>query len=344
MKKAMRLPGLTILPLAILLVLPASLSANNLTNFTTVSNTDFAMFGASGIRGQGTGSIVVTGVSGTVTTAYIYWHGPTNDVGDSNATVTFNGASVTGTNIGNSADNCWGFTNSKAYRANVTAQVSGNGTYTLANFRKAGPPTADINGVSLLIFFDDGNAANNRDVVIFNGNDSNISNAFDTAGWSATLAGINYASGTANMRLIVSDGQTFPDDALQVNGVTLLPSNAMNWSGNTVPDQGTAASTSGGLWDHRSFDVTSLLSPGPNTLTIQPTTYINDCLSLIAAIFDLPAGAAPPTPTPTPGGPPPSPTPTPQATAIEVPTVSGEGLLLLAAALALVGLFALKSR
>ncbi len=338
MKKRIRLPGLTILPLAILLVLPASLSANNLTNFTTVSNTDFAMFGASGMRGQGTGSIVVTGVSGTVTSAIIYWHGPTNDTGDPNATVTFNGTSVTGTNIGNSADNCWGFTNSKAYRANVTALVTGNGTYTLANFRKL-VPLADVNGVTLLIFFDDGNPANNRDIVIFNGNDSNIANAFDTAGWSATLSGITYSSGTAFMRLIVSDGQSFPDDALQVNGVTLLPSNGSNWQGNTVPDQGTAGSTSGGLWDHRSFDVTSLLSPGPNTLTIQPTTYINDCLSLIAAIFDLPAGAAPPPPTP--GGP--TPTPTPLASAVVVPTVSGEGLLLLAAALALVGLFALKS-
>ncbi len=39
------------------------------------------------------------------------------------------------------------------------------------------------------VFFNDGNAANNRDVVIFDGNDSNFASAFDPAGWNATLSG-----------------------------------------------------------------------------------------------------------------------------------------------------------
>ncbi len=337
-------------------LLAATLPASNLVNFTTVPNTDFATFGAGGMRGQGTGSIVVTGVSGTVTVAYLIWMGPTNDTGDANASVTFNGTAITGVNIGNSNDNCWGFTNSKAYRANVTSLVSGNATYTLANFRKPGN-VADINGVSLLVFFNDGNSANNRDYVVFNGNDSNINNTFDANGWNASLSGIVYTSGPVTMRMIVSDGQTFPDDEFRINNTTILPSGGNNWQGNTVPDQGTAFSTSGGLWDHKSFDVTALFTPGPNTLTIQPTTYISDCLAMIAAIFDLPAGAAPPTPTFTPGGPvatptptltPPVATPTPTLTPTVpappavVPTLSGGALVLLAAALALVGLFALN--
>ena len=49
----------------------------------------------------------------------------------------------------------------------------------------------------------------------------------------------------------------------------------------------------------RSFDVTSFLSPGPNTLTV--TTGVNsDYLSLVALAIDLPAGAAPPPPPPIP--------------------------------------------
>jgi Protein of unknown function (DUF3344) len=321
--------------LALLAMTPA-LFASDLVNFTTVANTDFAFFGAGGMRGAGTGNITVTGVTGTVTTAFLYWHGPTNDTGDANAAVTFNGTPITGTNIGNSADNCWGFQNSKAYVANVTSLVSGDATYTLANFRKTVPVTADINGVALVVFFNDGNAANNRDYVIFHGNDSNITNTFDAAGWNATLAGITYTSGTASMRMIVADGQAFADDEFRINGVTLLPSGGANWEGNTVPDQGTAANTNGGLWDHRTFDVTSLFTPGPNTLTIQPTTYVNDCLAMVAAIFDLPGGAAPPTPTggaPTPGGP---------APPAIVPTLSGTALVIMAAILAIVGLLALK--
>src|SRR6266446_4575361 len=82
-------PRLAVVFLALLVVVPSPVSANNLTNFTTVPNTDFAMFGAGGMRGQGTGSIVVTGLSGTVTAAYLFWHGPTNDSADTNAAVTF---------------------------------------------------------------------------------------------------------------------------------------------------------------------------------------------------------------------------------------------------------------
>jgi hypothetical protein len=318
--------------LALLAMTPA-LFGSNLVNFTTVANTDFAFFGAGGMRGAGTGNIAVTGVTGTVTTAFLYWHGPTNDPADTNAAVTFNGTPITGTNIGNSADNCWGFQNSKAYVANVTSLVTGDGTYPLANFTK---PLAEINGVALVVFFNDGNAANNRDYVIFHGNDSNITNTFDADGWNATLAGIMYTSGTVSMRMIVADGQAFPDDEFRINGMTLLPSGGSNWEGNTVPDQGTAANTNGGLWDHRTFDVTSLFTPGPNTLTIQPTTYVNDCLAMVAAIFDLPGGAAPPTPTggaPTPGGP---------APPAIVPTLSGTALVIMAAVLAIVGLLALK--
>jgi hypothetical protein len=307
---------------AFVLCVAAPVLASDLTYFTTVTNTDYKAFGAGGMRGQGTGSIVVSGLSGTVTQAYLFWHGPTNDSADANASVTFNGTAITGVNIGVSAPNCWSFANSKAYRADVTSLVTGNATYTLANFRKGS--TADINGVSLVVFYDDGNAANNRDVVIFNGNDSNVANTYDAPGWNASLSGINYSSGTVNMFMIVSDGQTFLDDEFRINGATILPACGPNWQGNTVPDQGTASSTSGGLWDQKIFDITSLVSPGLNTVTIQPTAYCNDCLSMIAAIFDLPAGAAPPPPG-----------------AAPVPALDARGLFVLAALVAASGMLLL---
>jgi hypothetical protein len=312
--------------LAALWVLPASLSANNLTYFTTVANTDFAVFGAGGMRGQGTGTIAVAGITGTVTAAHLFWHGPSDDSADGNAVVTFGGGGVTGSNIGVSGDNGWSLDHSVAYRSDVTRLVTGNGTYALSNFRKAGPPLTEVNGVSLLLFFDDGNASNNRDVVIFNGNDSDKINRFDPDGWNATLSGIQYAGGTVNVLLVVSDGQAFKDGELRMNGTTYLSSGGASWQGDTVPDQGKATTTDGGLWDQRSFNVTSLLSPGANTLQIQPTTYVDDQLSLVAVLFDLPAGAAPVVPTPTAQTPTPAPsatpTPTPTATVTEPPALT----------------------
>ena len=317
-----------ILGLSLFLVLPISLSANDLVYFTQVGNTDFAVFGTDGMRGLGTGSIAVAGVTGTVTGAYIFWHGP-GAGNDDNANVTFNGTPVTGVNIGNSSDNCWGFTDSRAYRANVTALVTGDGTYTLANFTK--PSGDEINGVSLLIFFNDGNPANNRDVVVFNGNDSNQPNTYDAPGWNATLSGINYASGTVNGFFIVSDGQVFTDDELRINGTVILPA-GQNWDGNTLPG-------GGDLWDQRSLDLTSLFVPGPNTLTIQPAQATgSDCLSLIAVLFDLPLGAAGPTPTPPLG---PTPTPGSGPTA-PIPTLSTSMLALLGAALLLIAILVIR--
>jgi hypothetical protein len=82
--------------------------------------------------------------------------------------------------------------NSQSYRADVTSLVSGNGTYSLANFIKAGPPAADVNGASLVVFYNDGNTANDRNVALFNGNNSNFASSFDAEGWDITIPGVNY--------------------------------------------------------------------------------------------------------------------------------------------------------
>jgi PEP-CTERM motif len=265
--------------------------ATDLTSFKTVFDTDFKAAGFGGMRGVGTGNIALSGTSGTVTEAYLFWHGPSNAsstaAATANATVKFAGSDVTGTFLGTSSDNCWGFQNSLAYRANVTSLVTGDGNYALADFVK---PGVDVNGVSLVVFFDDGNNTNNRDIVMFNGNDSNINNPFDADGWNITLAGINYTSGSASAQFHVSDGQTFPDDAIIANGSPIAAAGSV-FSGSSVPN-GPGGPSNGGLWDVKDFNVTSLLNPGLNNLNI--TTGVNsDCLSCVMIAIDLPAGAAP---------------------------------------------------
>lgn len=282
--------------LATVLSSPSMVTATILSPFKTVFDTDFTSVGVGGMRGNGTGTLNLTGITGTVSEAYLYWHGP-NDSQDTNnnQNVLFAGNSITGTFLGISDNNCWGFENSLAYRADVSNLVSGNGTFDLANFRNTDSTgfTSDINGVSLIVFFDDGNSNNNRDVVMFDGNDSNISNQFDPDGWNISLSGINYSSGQASAQFHVSDGQTFFDSALIANATTLASAGSI-FQGDTVP-QGNGNSLSGLLWDIRDFNVTSLLSPGLNTLNIS-TGIASDCLSCVLIAIDLPAGAAPPPP------------------------------------------------
>ena len=272
--------------------LAASAQAAEMIGFNTFKNTDVATFGIGYLRNVGTGSLTVSGLSGTIRSAYLYWHGPT-DWSDPliNASVDFGGSSITGTNIGFSDDNFWSSANSQAYRADVTSLITGNGSYGLSNFIKKG---ANINGASLIVFYDDGDATNNQDVVLFNGNDANFRNAFDADNWNATLNGIDYSSGSASLTLHVSDGQAFSptdDGTLTLNGTTLGSGGLFQGDGVQFGD-GTFPAN-GALWDIETYDITSILTPGNNNLSLSLGQRI-DALSLIVAQFNLPVGSAPP--------------------------------------------------
>jgi len=270
--------------------------ANDLSYFTTVKNTDEANFGLGYLRGVGTGTLNVSGLSGPISHAYLFWHGPTNSLDPmANSMVNFGGSAVTGTNIGFSQDNFWGSLNSQAYRADVTSIVSatGNGAYSLSNFNKA---AAEINGLSLMVFFDDGDATNNHDIVLFDGNDANFTNPYDADGWNATLNGVNYTGGPAWLTLHVSDGQDFgagDDGNLMFNATTI--GNGHDFNGTGVQFGDGNFPSNGALWDINTYDGTSLITNGTNTLSL--TTAGGDALSLIVAQFTLPVGAAPPPPT-----------------------------------------------
>lgn len=276
---------------AILLCAPAR--ANIITYAETIYSTNFVTADI-GMRNIGAGNLTVTGVAGPVTDALLFWHGPTNSTDpNANANVTFNGTPVTGTNIGFSADNFWGDLNSQAYRANVTSLVTGNGTYALSNFQK---PNAQINGAALFTFYNSGLSTGKRDVILYEGNDSNFASSYDPAGWNFTASGIHYTGGNVYLTLYVSDGQDFgPEDdgTLRVNGTAIAMGGIFQGSSPRAPGAGVS---NGSLTDVETFNITSLLVPGLNNLNVTLNPGFDDALSLVAAAFDLPAGAAPPPP------------------------------------------------
>jgi hypothetical protein len=143
---------------------------------------------------------------------------------------------------------------------------------------------------------------------------------YDDDGWNATLAGINYSSGTAAMLLVVSDGQDFSDNGVSINATEIIAP-GLNFQGDTLPNQG--GCPSGCLWDHRTEDVTSFLTPGPNTLTLADTGFSSDCLSLIATVFILPAGAIEPV-------------------EVAIPTVGRVGVVVMTVLLLAAGAFVLR--
>ena len=273
-------------------------TATNLSHVNTVINTDWTSAGVGGMRDYGYGTLTVSGITGTVTSAILYWHGPTNSSDPlANANVMFAGNPIIGANIGFSSDNCWGFRNSQAYRADVTALVTGNGQYALTGFGKAPYYVTDAintNGASLVVFYDDGDDTNNRDVAIFSGNDSNISNSFDRPGWNFTLSPINYTDGTATLQMHVADGQKWLDAAVYVNGNEIAAAGSI-FDGDSVPSANNGPFGYGSLWDIRDFDVTEDLTLNPDSLKVTSGVW-SDCLAGIVMVVDLPVGAAPPAP------------------------------------------------
>ena len=234
--------GMLILPSAILALSSLVASANLISQFETQFNTDWSYAGVGGLRGTGASSINLSGVSGTVNQAYLYWHGPTNSTDPThNANINFVSTPISGTNIGFSDDNQWARANSQAYRADVTTLVTGNGNYSLS-----GLVPNDTNGASLVVFFDDGDSTNNRDVVLYDGNDANDVNIYDPYGWDITLSGINYSSGTASLLFGVSDGQSWLSDPLLPNGTTIAGP-AVVFDGPTVPTTAGTTVTNGSL-------------------------------------------------------------------------------------------------
>jgi hypothetical protein len=307
---------LLMLLVAMVLSAPFHARANYIRYSETVYSTDYLSAGVGGMRNFGYGTITLTNLTGTVRKAYLYWHGPmvmeaTNPA--VNAVVKMNGQTVVGSNIGMASDNCWfsqgyNYMISHAYRADVTSIVATNrnGNYLLTEFMKPFGTNAigvNVNGASLLVFYDDGNPANNRDIVLFEGNDSNATSpfptnspAYDDIGWNVKLSGINYTSGPVAMQFHVSDGQYFEpldDGPITMNNSIVLEAQGHAFSGNSVPSANNGPKNNGSLWDIRTYSVGQYLTNGINTISVSNKFVLSDCISLVAAVINLPAGAAP---------------------------------------------------
>ena len=265
-------------------------SATELTYFKTVANTDYLVAGVGGMRDAGRGKIILSGLTGEVSQAYLYWNGVVADTNENEIQL----VQVNGRNIGLSLAPCWpGYQWSQTFRADVTSLVAhrGDGIYSLTGFLRSGKINAD--GASLLVFYDDGDPNNNRDVVLYDGNDLNLPNGYDSDGFSlAATNHVRYGQGRAFIQLHVADGQVIPnfdDGEILLNGRTLVAGRRL-FSGDTVPAENNGPEGNGNLWDIKSWEITGFLLPGFNDLFLKSSFVpTGDCLCLLLAVIDLPA-------------------------------------------------------
>lgn len=277
-------------------------SATPVTLGRTEVRTDYVSAGIGGV-GLGTAAITVSGVSGGVRKAFLYWHGIDNfssvAVYD-NATIQFANTQVTGVSLGDAETNCWGAGSSRAFFADVTPLVSGNGSYPISGLNGASGHSG--NGASLIVLFNDSDPDNDRDLVFFEGNDSDVIQTGvppgDAAGWDATLSNINYTGGQVLAQMHVGDGQAFVDGAVTFTGVSSpvnIADTGQLWDGKSVPNAGAGRAGVDSLWDIHTFNITSAFgSPGVQTIALSGMdSDTDDCHSLVVLMLDLGAGSAP---------------------------------------------------
>ena len=152
------------------------------------------------------------------------------------------------------------------------------------------------------MLFDDGNPDNNRDLVFFEGNDSDIPDLVghpdDLAGWAATLPGINYTGGNVFAQLHAGDGQGASDGSITFTGaspVTIFDTFEL-WDGASVPNAGSGRLGAPGnaLWDIHTFHITGAFgAPGEYQINFSGLNPTGDCHSLVVMMLDLLAGSAP---------------------------------------------------
>lgn len=272
--------------LCALVAAPAPAADTPLRQSLHLPRTDMAIAGMGGIAapgpaGGGEGTLEVSGVGGEVTLALLYWNGIdierpasgfTGGNGDyDQADIVFDGTPVTGERVAARGNNDgWdgSIDSAGTWRADVTALVQGDGSYPVTGLSEGGGHST--NGVSLIVYFDDGDAANDIEVVQFDGQISNLT----LNHWREWFS-IDYRGGPAELILHVSDGQTvhthgqlrldvapglLPSEVTQLRFDDPHDDGLPRFSGLSVPRMGFGRQNGGsGLWDIRRFALTPAL-------------------------------------------------------------------------------------
>lgn len=316
----------------------ALLSAVN--HFQTFHSVDWTSVGAGGISqnldsegwtppegGWGQATLSIDDVQGTVTHAYLYWHGVGTErsgdiAGDAddvynepntydNETIDFNGQTIVGVSLGRgpAPDQVGAYRGeSQSFRADVTELVragfagstDGAASFRVANLSAKLGHSAD--GVSLVIIYDDGDSTNDRDVYLLDGNA--VSYSFATR-WTTHLPDVLFRRGDVRAQLHVADGQWIPTAAPADPPLTFQTRLGANYPvriadtdtlfDGLVPPAETGW-FGGNRWDVHTFDISAAFTnlaagPGEHYLSMYQSwgADYQDSLALVALIYDTAA-------------------------------------------------------
>jgi hypothetical protein len=238
---------------------------------------DYAAAGV-GLRGQTSGNINISGIpqGASVEKAYLYWGYLDNGEDASLKTLTFSGVPVTGTLTGSGPDTCWQRSNSYAYRADVTAEVTGNEAYSITGVATGGSILAE--GASLAVVYkSDSSPA--KVIDIWDG-DSVVNQGGHST--SVSLNGFTaVAPAGTQTTFIVGDGQASTPDNITNRSSFAGSGGVINWNNNF-------SGSDGQYWDTKTYDVSSVMAAGDTSASASIGNG-NDCLMWVAQVMSVTA-------------------------------------------------------
>jgi hypothetical protein len=236
-----------------------------------------------GLRGEGSGDIVIDGIpeGATVSHAYLYW----GTLGTTGAFEypSFNGNVAEGEVIGISGNVCWPRPHlgldfySFNFRADVTEYVTGNGTYNISGLPSDLSLGNDSQGASLVVIYSYPTLSILRTIII---NHGAVTLDTEVHSYTDTIEGFETSTPLleSEVTYIVADGQ----EAWETGDVVF----------NDEPIAfDVFQGTDGDYWDTLSFDVTELEPTSPSTTRLDNIHPLDgptpDCINWVATIFSV---------------------------------------------------------
>jgi hypothetical protein len=240
-----------------------------------------------GMRNQGFGTISITGVpaGATVKSATLLWDIIADQSDPTFAQGTVDGSAITGTSWSSGPSPCWseGGTN-WSYEADVTSQVTGNGSYALAGFASGDTDGSDpwnvgtdaplLDGASLVVVYQ---LASMPEAVIQIAEGASETDSGNTA--DATLDGFTASTPvSATTTYIVGDGQSAGNTA-SFDDAALPDVSFPGADPQAAPDY-----SQGNLWDTVTTDASSLVTAGDTSADLSVTGN-EDCIVWVGQVL-----------------------------------------------------------
>lgn len=236
---------------------------------------------------SGNGNITISGIpsGANIVKAFLFWVDEDNDnVSGGN----FNGNPISGIKIAEDCTSCWGTIRNALFYRDVTAFVTGNGTYSLSGF----PPLAcafgddGSEGATLVVIWCH-NSESFRTITIYTGDVETPASICTYSSYSWTHTGFTASNPVLDAKylVLVGNGQNFgesPNEYIYLNGNMIT--SVIN--GTTVPGFGPCSN--GSLWDAFSGSATAWIAGNSTSATFSVNNVsAMDCWHPVVSVLSV---------------------------------------------------------